>query len=80
MKKILISLDYVPIAQKVAEIGFSLAENKDATITLLHVIAEPSYYGSTVYDPIMGFGWLHQYGFVTARYYGRTKNYIPEFS
>lgn len=56
MKNILIALDYDPTAQKVAEIGFSLTEHKDAAITLLHVIADPSYYASTVYDPIMGFG------------------------
>ncbi|MEP7320426.1 MAG: universal stress protein [Saprospiraceae bacterium] len=56
MKKILIALDYDPTAQKVAEIGFSLGENQHAEITLLHVIDSPSYYGSTVYDPIMGFG------------------------
>jgi nucleotide-binding universal stress UspA family protein len=56
MKNILIALDYDPTAQKVAEIGFSLAEHKDAAITLLHVIADPTYYASTMYDPIMGFG------------------------
>ena len=56
MKNILIALDYDPTAQKVAEIGFSLGENADAAITLLHVIADPSYYASTVYDPLMGFG------------------------
>ena len=56
MKNILIALDFDPTAQKVAEIGFTLGENKDASITLLHVIADPSYYASTVYDPIMGFG------------------------
>ena len=56
MKQILIALDYDPTAQRVAEIGFSLGENQRAEITLLHVIGNPSYYGSTVYDPIMGFG------------------------
>ena len=56
MKNILIALDFDPTAQKVAEIGFKFGENKDASITLLHVIADPSYYASTVYDPIMGFG------------------------
>ena len=56
MKNILIALDYDPTAQKVAEIGFSIGENKNAAITLLHVITDPSYYGSTVYDPVMGFG------------------------
>ncbi|MEP7236978.1 MAG: universal stress protein [Ferruginibacter sp.] len=56
MNKILIALDYDPTAQKVAEIGFSLAENNNAEVTLLHVIGNPSYYASSVYDPIMGFG------------------------
>ena len=56
MKKILIALDYAPTAQKVAEIGFSLGENQRAEVTLLHVIEDPNYYASTVYDPIMGFG------------------------
>ena len=56
MKHILIALDYDPTAQKVAELGFSLVGNKDAAITLLHVMANPSYYASTMYDPIMGFG------------------------
>ncbi len=56
MKNILIALDYDPTAQRVAELGFSLGENNHAAITLLHVIADPSYYASTVYDPIMGFG------------------------
>ena len=56
MKKILIALDYDPSAQKVAEIGFSLSENQREEITLLHVTGEPTYYASSVYDPIMGFG------------------------
>ena len=56
MKNILIALDYDPTAQKVAELGFSLGENNHAAITLLHIIAEPSYYASNAYDPIMGFG------------------------
>lgn len=56
MENILIALDYDPTAQKVAEIGFSIADNNNAAITLLHVIEDPSYYGSAAYDPIMGFG------------------------
>lgn len=56
MKKILIALDYDPGAQKVAEIGFSLGGHQQAEITLLHVITNPAYYGTNVYDPIMGFG------------------------
>ncbi len=53
--KILIALDYGPTAQKIAEIGFSLGEKNKTSITLLHVIADPSYYVSNVYDPVMGF-------------------------
>jgi len=56
MKNILIALDYNPTAQRIAELGFSLGENNHAAITLLHVISDPSYYASTKYDPIMGFG------------------------
>jgi len=56
MKKILIALDYDPTSQKVAEIGFSICENEQAEITLLHVIGDPSYYATSAYDPIMGFG------------------------
>lgn len=56
MKKVLIALDYDPTAQKVAETGVALARAMGAGITLLHVIAEPVYYSSTAYSPIMGFG------------------------
>jgi len=55
MKKVLIALDYDPTAQKVAEIGFSLAKTLGAEVILLHVIANPVYYSSTEYSPIMGF-------------------------
>ena len=54
--KVLIALDYNPTAQKVAEEGFALAKAMSAEVTLIHVIADPVYYSSTVYNPIMGFG------------------------
>ena len=56
MNKILIALDYAPGAQKVAEAGFSFAKAMKAEIILLHVVADPVYYSSSVYSPIMGFG------------------------
>ena len=56
MKKILIALDYNPTAQKIAETGFSLAKAMNAQVVLLHVIADPVYYSSAGYSPIMGFG------------------------
>lgn len=55
MKKILIALDYDPTARKVAEVGYELAKAMGAKITLIHVIADPVYYSSTEYSPIMGF-------------------------
>jgi nucleotide-binding universal stress UspA family protein len=55
VKKVLIALDYNPTAQKVAEVGFSVAKAMDAEIVLLHVISDPVYYSSVEYSPIMGF-------------------------
>ena len=55
INNILIALDFGPTAQKIAEIGFSLGDNSKTSITLLHVIADPTYYVSNVYDPVMGF-------------------------
>jgi nucleotide-binding universal stress UspA family protein len=55
MKKVLIALDYDPTAQKVAEVGFSLAKTMDAEIILLHVISDPKYYVSEEHITIMGF-------------------------
>jgi nucleotide-binding universal stress UspA family protein len=53
--KILIALDYDPSAEKVAETGYALAKAFDADTTLLHIIADPAYYSSIDYSPIMGF-------------------------
>lgn len=55
MKKVLIALDYNPTAQKVAEMGFSMAKTLNAEVVLLHVISDPVYYTSMEYSPIMGF-------------------------
>jgi nucleotide-binding universal stress UspA family protein len=55
IKKVMIALDYNPTAQKVAEVGFALAKAMNAEVILLHVMAEPVYYSSTEYSPIMGF-------------------------
>lgn len=55
IKKVLIALDYDPTAQKVAETGFALAKSIGAEVVLLHVLADPLYYSSLDYSPIMGF-------------------------
>jgi nucleotide-binding universal stress UspA family protein len=55
MKKVLITLDYDPSAQKVAEEGFSLATSMGAEVILLHVLSDPTYYTSIEHITIMGF-------------------------
>jgi len=55
MKKVLIALDYNPTAQKVAEVGFSMAKSMNAEVVLLHVITDPVFYSTSGYSPIMGF-------------------------
>ena len=55
IKKVMIALDYNPTAQKVAEVGFSMAKAMNAEVILLHVISDPVYYSTTEYSPIMGF-------------------------
>lgn len=44
IKKVLIAIDYSPTAQKVAEVGFSLAKSMGAEIILVHVVVEYVYY------------------------------------
>ncbi|RPH29204.1 MAG: universal stress protein [Bacteroidales bacterium] len=56
MNKVLIALDYDPSAQKVAEVGFSLAKKGEIEFTILHVISEPSKYSLHKHITIMGFG------------------------
>jgi len=62
MQKVLIALDYDPTAQKVAEVGFSMAKAMNAEVTLLHVISDPLYYSSMEYSPIMGFNGFMETG------------------
>lgn len=54
-KKILIALDYDSSAQKVADIGFEIANSMQAEITLMHVLADINYYSATAFSPIVGF-------------------------
>jgi nucleotide-binding universal stress UspA family protein len=55
LKKVLIALDYDQTAQKVAEMGFSMAKAMNAEIVLLHVVADAAYYSTLDYSPIVGF-------------------------
>ena len=62
MKKVLIALDYNPTAQKVAEVGFSMAKSMNAEVTLLHVITDPVFYSTSGYSPIMGYNGFEDLG------------------
>lgn len=55
MKKVLITLDYDPTAQIVAEKGYLLAKSMNAEVTLLHVLTDRLYYTTSVSSPLMGF-------------------------
>lgn len=55
IKKILIALDYDRSAQKVAQLGFSIAKAMNGEVVLLHVLADIAYYSTPGYTPIMGF-------------------------
>lgn len=55
MKKVLIALDFNPTAQKVAEVGYSLAESLGAEVVLLHVTVDSIYYSSVESFPIVGY-------------------------
>jgi len=47
MKKVLIAIDYDQSAQKVANVGFSMAKDMKAEVILLHVISNPVLYYSS---------------------------------
>lgn len=55
MNKVLIALDYNPTAQKVVEVGYSMAKAMGAECALIHILSSPIIYTSVNYDPIMGF-------------------------
>lgn len=60
MKKVLIALDYGISAKQIAEQGFELAISMNAEVTLLHVVADQSYYNIIDSAP---FALLYGYNF-----------------
>ncbi|MGN6195687.1 MAG: universal stress protein [Ginsengibacter sp.] len=64
MKKILIAIDYNPTAQNIARSGYSLAKSMNAEVTLLHVVADYTYYSSLDYSPILGFDSFSNLGMI----------------
>jgi nucleotide-binding universal stress UspA family protein len=55
MKKVLIALDYGLSAQTIAEQGYKLAKSMNAKVTLLHVVADETYYSNIDSAPFTGF-------------------------
>ncbi|HAH58085.1 MAG: universal stress protein [Lentimicrobium sp.] len=91
MKKVMIALDYDPIAQKVAESGFKLAQTMGAEVTLLHVVTNVKYYSTTGVTPIIGFTdhinavplFVEKHDDLkdrTSEFLTRTKNYLGDES
>lgn len=60
MKKVLIALDYGLSAHKIAEQGFDFAKCMNAKVSLLHVVADESYYNIIDSAPLMA---LYGYNF-----------------
>jgi nucleotide-binding universal stress UspA family protein len=54
MKRVIIAVDFSPVAQKVTEAGYSVAKSMQATVALVHVVADVSYYAME-YSPLMGY-------------------------
>lgn len=55
MKKVLIALDYGISARTIAEKGYKLAQSMNAKVTLIHVVADESYYSTIDSVPFLGF-------------------------
>lgn len=91
MKKILIAIDYNPTAQNIAEAGYSLAKSMNAEVTLLHVVADYTYYSSLDYSPVLGFDSFSNLGAIQSNtivelqnaaqdYLGKIKNQLGDES
>lgn len=91
MKKILIAIDYDPTAQNIAETGFELAKSMNAEVTLLHVVADYTYYSSLDYSPVLGFDSFSNLGVLQTNtvaelqnaaqdYLNKTKKYLQDDS
>ena len=79
MKKVLISLDYDPSAEKIAETGYALAKALDADVTLIHVIADSAYYSTLEYSPVMGYTGFSSPDMVPLLDLGELKNAANQF-
>ncbi len=81
MKKILIALDYDDTSQKVAEVGFSMAQAMKAEAVLLHVVSEqPVYYDSYMYMTELRVDILEDLKKTTNNFLDKTKKHLGDAS
>lgn len=81
MKKILIALDYDDTSQKVAEVGFSMAQAMKAEAVLLHVVSEqPVYYSSYMFMTELRVDILEDLKKTTQNFLDKTKNHLGDMT
>ncbi len=81
MKKILIALDYDDTSQKVAEVGFSMAQAMKAEVVLLHVVSEqPVYYSSYMFMTELRVDILEDLKKTTLDFLNKTRKHLGDDS
>ena len=81
INKVLIALDYDETAQKVAEIGFAMAQAMNAETILLHVISEqPVYYSSYTYMRELSVNIMGDLKVSTQKFLDKTKKHLGDES
>jgi nucleotide-binding universal stress UspA family protein len=81
MKKVLIALDYDDTSQKVAEVGFSMAQAMKAEAVLLHVVSEqPVYYSSYMFMTELRVDILEDLKKTTQNFLDKTKNHLGDMT
>ena len=81
IKKVLIAMDYDETSQKVAEMGFSMANAMNAEVILLHVISEqPIYYSSYAYMRELRVDFFGNLEDSTQKFLDKTKKHLENES
>ena len=79
INKVLIALDYDETAQKVAEVGFAVAQAMNSETILLHVINEqPVYYSSYTYMRELSVNVLGDMKVTTQHFLDKTKKHLGD--
>jgi len=81
INKVLIALDYDETAQKIAEVGFALAQAMKAETILLHVISEqPVYYSTYSYMRELSVDFIGDLKISTQKFLDITKKHLGDAS